>query len=310
MQSLVRCLAMKKLVNIAIIGMGHWGNHLLANLLALDFFNVKYICCRKKEDVKVNTNKSIIFDDNIILDDSSIDGVIISTSPESHFQLARKFLKKGLKVFVEKPLTLSHNECVELLNISKQYPSSGLMVGNKFVYSTAINKLKDFIDDNNIKINSISSRWLKGAGIQNVGIFFDIAYHHIYLADYLLGCDFINLKKYVLNKKEDIILSGLVILDYKDAVCSIEVSYNNHFDFYDHNFRIETNKGVFFISEKDRKLSVFFDNKNQNSLTFGYQEEKETCVTGELTAFYKWLTDGGVIFGPEHDCRIINYLEK
>ena len=50
---------MKKLVNIAIIGMGHWGNHLLANLLALDFFNVKYICCRKKEDVKIKNANAL-----------------------------------------------------------------------------------------------------------------------------------------------------------------------------------------------------------------------------------------------------------
>ena len=51
---------MKKHVNIAIIGMGKWGNHLLENVIRIKGFNVKYICCRKKEDVKLKTSIPII----------------------------------------------------------------------------------------------------------------------------------------------------------------------------------------------------------------------------------------------------------
>jgi len=301
---------MEKLVNVAIIGMGNWGNHLLENIVRLKGFNVKYICCRKKEDVKLKTDIPVIFDENIILNDNKIEGIFICTQPEKHLQTASKFLKRGLKVFIEKPLTLSYKECDELINITKQNPSSGIMVGNKFIYSLAINNLKDFISKNNIKIESISSRWLKGGGIQKSGILFDIAYHHIYLCNYFLGKQFDELQKYTLNKKEGIAITGAIILKYEGLICSIEVSYNNHFDFYDHSMRLETDKGVFLIKEENRKISVYFENKKASDLTFEYHEDKETCVEEELLAYYRWLINKEDIrFGPDNDLKIIKFLE-
>ena len=301
---------MKKSVNIAIIGMGNWGNHLLEHVRAIKGFNLRYICCRNKEDVKIKTDASIIFDDNIILNDDEIDGVIIATQPEKHFKPASKFLKKGLKVFIEKPLTLSYKECAELIDLSKQIPSSGIMVGNKFVYSVAINNLKEFIQKNNVKIKSISSRWLKGAGIQESGIFLDIAYHHVYLFNYLLGKQFDDLKKFTLNERDGIQISGLVILNYGKLTCSVEVCYNNHFDFYDHTIRVETDKGTFLVKEEVRKLFVSLDNKGLSDLKFEYKEEKETCAEEELIAYYKWLANGEEIaFGPDNDLKMIKFLE-
>ena len=238
---------MEKSVNIAIIGMGKWGNHLLENIVRLNVFNIKYICCRKKEDVKLKTNIKIISDQDIILNDKDIQGVIIATQPENHFQTAHKFLKKGLKVFIEKPLALSYKDCTDFDNILKQKPSSGVMIGNKFVYSLAISNLKKFILENNIQIKSISSRWLKGGGVQTSGILFDIAYHHIYLFNYLLGKQFDDLKKFILNKEGETSITAVVILNYGGLICSIETSYNNHFDFFDHSIRIETNNGTFII---------------------------------------------------------------
>jgi predicted dehydrogenase len=302
---------MEKSVNIAIIGMGKWGNHLLENIIRLNIFNVKYICCRKKEDVKLKTDATIISDEDLILNDDAIEGIIIATQPEKHLQSASKFLKKGLKVFIEKPLALSYKDCKDFDNILKQKPSSGIMVGNKFVYSLAINNLKTFISENNIQIKSISSRWLKGGGIQTSGILFDIAYHHIYLFNYLLGKQFDNLKKFILNKDGKTVITAAVILKYGDLMCSIESSYNNHFDFFDHSIRIETNKGTFIIKEENRKISIYFDNKGTSSLSFKYYENRETCVEEELLAYYKWIANEKELkFGPENDFKIIKFLEE
>lgn len=301
----------KKPVNIGIIGAGAWGNHLLENIIKIDGFALKYICCRKSEDVKVKTDASIVFGHNIMLEDDRIDGVIIATQPEKHFETASKFLKKGLKIFIEKPLALSYKECALLLKTAKRNPSSGIMVGNKFIYSSAINSLKGFISKNNIEIRTISSRWLKSGPVQKSGIFFDICYHHINLFDYLLGRQFDDLRFFVLNKQDGVPTSGTVMLEYKSKICSIEASYNNHFDFYDHNMRIETNKGTFMIKEKERKVSVSLDNKGISPLTFEYEEKKETCVERELLAYYKWLAEGKrVRFTTEHDLKIIKFLTK
>jgi predicted dehydrogenase len=299
----------RRSIDIAIIGMGKWGNHLLLNALKIKGLNIRYICCRRESDVKSGVRIPIVYDEDEMLKDRRIRGVIIATQPEKHFSSVAKALRRNLKVFVEKPLTLSVKECDRLISIAGKGVDSGIMVGNKFLYSQAIRKLKDFIAKNKIEIQAISSRWLKGAGIQRCGIFFDIVYHHIYLADYFFGSQFDELRKFIINRTDGVVTSGAVILRYGRKTALIEASYNNHFDFYDHTIRLETDKGVFIITEKKRRLKVRFDNKGLSPLEFGYREKKETCVKEELKAFYEWLAAGKRIeFGPENDRRIIRYL--
>ena len=301
---------MKDPVDIAIIGMGKWGNHLLQNILKVEGLNLKYICARRKEDVETKTNASIVHDEDHILKDNSVKGVLVATQPEKHFDSACEFLKRGLKVFVEKPLTLSHKECAGLIAITKKIPSSGIMTGNKFLYSPALRALKGFIVKNGIKIESISSRWLKSCPPLRAGIFFDICYHHIYLFDYLFGRQFTKLEKFAINSKDGIAVTGVVILGYGRTACSIEATYNNHFDFFDHTIRVETDRGVFIIKEKERKISVALDSRSSSSpLSFEYSEDRERCVEEELKAYHAWLLGTGAPeFGPEEDCRIIKSL--
>ncbi len=302
---------MRESADIAIIGMGKWGNHLLENILKVNGLEVRYICARQAEDVELKTPASIIHDENIILKDKRIKGVVIATQPQKHFASASKFLRRGLKIFVEKPLTLSYRECSHLAALAARKTSAGIMVGNKFIYSPAIRALKSFLIKHDIKIESISSRWLKGCAAQKAGIFFDICYHHIYLFDYLLGMRFDRLEKFATNEKGGIASSGIVILKHGRLVSSIEATYNNHFDFFDHSIRLETDKGVFIVKEKDRKVSVYLDNKGISSLTFKHEEDRERCVEEEMEAYYRWLIGEEIPeFGPDIDCRIIRSLSK
>jgi predicted dehydrogenase len=307
---------MTRSVNIGIIGMGTWGNRLLEVCSAIPQANVKYVCCRKREDVKSDTRAKIIFDDRIILNDQDIGGVMIAVQPDQHFRVAEPFLKKGMKVFIEKPLTLKSSECADLLKWGRPTSSPpgkdrAIMVGNKFIYSTAINALKDFISANGMSVQSISSRWVKGGGIQPSGIFFDIAYHHIYLFDYLLNDYFADLKKCTLNRLDEVPISGVVLLKYKTASCSIEASYNHHYDFFDHSIRLETDHGVFMVSEKERKISVSLDPKERSPLAFEFHEKEETSLQEEVRTCCLWMLGAKEIaFGWEHDARIIAYLEN
>ncbi|RKP54421.1 gfo/Idh/MocA family oxidoreductase [Cohnella endophytica] len=51
--------------------------------------------------------------------DSSVDAVLIATPPHSHFEVASAALRKGKHVIVEKPVTESLNEAVQLLELSQ-----------------------------------------------------------------------------------------------------------------------------------------------------------------------------------------------
>jgi hypothetical protein len=101
------------------------------------------------------------------LDDfyGSIDAVIIGRDDwRSHFRLSIEFLKRGIPVFIDKPLSFSQNE----LNQFRPYiESAKLMSCSGFRYCTELEsiKLKREIFDNQIKIDGFVVNDLEKYGI-------------------------------------------------------------------------------------------------------------------------------------------------
>lgn len=49
-----------------------------------------------------------------------VEGVVIASTTETHFAIARDFLKKGVHVFVEKPIAATAREAAELIDLAKK----------------------------------------------------------------------------------------------------------------------------------------------------------------------------------------------
>jgi predicted dehydrogenase len=49
-----------------------------------------------------------------------VDGVVIASTTETHFAVARDFLKNGVHVFVEKPITATPDEATELITLARK----------------------------------------------------------------------------------------------------------------------------------------------------------------------------------------------
>ena len=301
---------MKHKINIAIIGMGKHGQYILSKINFCKNVNIKYICCRKNNKLEFD-GYNIIFDDNIIMSDFSLDALIIATQPSKHFDLAYRFLGTGKKVFIEKPLTLNPNECSSLINLCNRNSSSGIMVGNKLLYSEALNKLKSFIANNNISICSISSYWLKSSGLKKYGVFFDLAYHHVMFCNFLFDKPYDKIIAYPLTKTGGVISSGILILYYSNIPIIVEVSYNNHYHNYNHSFRIETDKGIFIAHEKKRAFNIKFDNLANSDLSFLYTEKNDVSIQEELITFFDWVQNKKILKNTLHeDLQLINDLSN
>ena len=50
-----------------------------------------------------------------------IEWVVIATSVDSHYELCKEFIRNGVNVFVEKPMTLSWSESKELFDLADKY---------------------------------------------------------------------------------------------------------------------------------------------------------------------------------------------
>ena len=102
------------MINIAQIGCGYWGPNLLRNLVASKDCNTKYLVdlnAERREFVKRTYPYVEVVDSvDTVLQDASIDAVVIATPAETHFELAIKSLQNGKHIFVEKPLASSVEE--------------------------------------------------------------------------------------------------------------------------------------------------------------------------------------------------------
>lgn len=98
--------------SVAVIGGGYWGKNLVRNYYNLHALKLiadksETILSNLKDQFKGVDTCLAIAD---VLARKDIDGVVISTPAETHFNIARECLLAGKHVYVEKPLVLREEE--------------------------------------------------------------------------------------------------------------------------------------------------------------------------------------------------------
>ena len=134
-------------MKIAVVGAGYWGVNLVrvfSQLGVLDRvcdFSAERLGKVAAQYPGVRTESSF----DTILDDHTVDAVVIATPAERHYEMARKSLLAGKDTYVEKPLTL---RCEEAERLTELAASQGLvlMVGHLLEYHPAITRLQELIE--------------------------------------------------------------------------------------------------------------------------------------------------------------------
>ena len=119
--------------------------------------------------------------------DASIDAVAIATPVSSHFELAARALESGKHVFVEKPLTASSDEALELIELADHH-GLVLMPGHTFLYSPPVNMIRSLISSGELgEIYFIStSRVNLGLHQSDVSVAWDLGPHDFSILRYWL----------------------------------------------------------------------------------------------------------------------------
>jgi UDP-2-acetamido-3-amino-2,3-dideoxy-glucuronate N-acetyltransferase len=147
---------------VAVVGAGNWGKNLVRNFYELGV--LKAVSDKNSDSLKqmreLYTSCDFYSSLKDVLSRDDIDGIAIATPAETHFLLAREALSSGKHVFVEKPLTLSEKDAVELITLA-QKNNLVLMVGHLLQYHGAFIKLKQMVSDGELgRINYIYSHRL------------------------------------------------------------------------------------------------------------------------------------------------------
>ena len=180
------------MIGIAVIGCGYWGPNLIRNFSETPGARLVTVCdldATRLARVKsryptVETTTSY----GDALADARVDAVVVATPVSTHFELARQALEAGKHVLVEKPLTASAEQAERLIELAARRQCV-LMVDHTFIYSGAVRKIKEFVDEGRLgKLYYYDSvRINLGLFQHDVNVLWDLAVHDLSIMDFILG---------------------------------------------------------------------------------------------------------------------------
>ncbi len=180
------------MLQIAVIGCGYWGPNLVRNFYSLPGVLVSHVCdidAKKLKTVKdaFPTIETVTSIDSIIKN-KQIQAVVIATPVHTHFPIGKKAIQAGKHVLLEKPMAASLKEAKSLVHLAEKNHVT-LMVDHTFVYSAAVQKIKQIVDKNTLgKLCYFDSvRVNLGLFQQRTNVLWDLATHDISIMDYIIG---------------------------------------------------------------------------------------------------------------------------
>jgi predicted dehydrogenase len=180
------------LVNVGLVGVGYWGPNLARNINAVKNAKLAWICDSNADMLgKVSGNypaTQTCGDLATMLAAPDLDAVVVATPAKSHFDIASECLKAGKHVLVEKPLAMSSDECLKLIELAEK-KSLKLMVGHVFLYSPPVLKIKDLLDSGELGdiYYAYSTRANLGQIRRDINAMWNLAPHDVSIMLYLLG---------------------------------------------------------------------------------------------------------------------------
>lgn len=242
------------MLKIGVIGLGHWGPNLVRNFTKLTDAKLLAVCDKDHERLKkVSSQFPNLYatdDPKKIMTRSLVDALVIATPTGTHYDLAEKSLENGIHTFVEKPLSTTVNDCVNLHKLASQNELI-LFVGHIFLYNYAVIKLKELINDGilgNVKYIK-ASRLNLGPIRYDVNTLWDLTSHDIYIVNYLLD-----------SKPVHVNCQGFACLnnDIHD-VCSVTIQYENDCMAFLSSSWLYPNKIRNMMVVGDRKMAEYND---------------------------------------------------
>jgi predicted dehydrogenase len=179
------------MVGVAVVGLGYWGPNLVRNLYEVEDATPSLVCDLRPDALAAIRRRypglRTTTEFAAVLADPEIHAVAIATPVSSHFELAARALEAGKHVFVEKPLTASSDEALELIELAEDN-GLVLMPGHTFLYSPPVNRIRSMISGGELgEIYFIStSRVNLGLHQSDVSVAWDLGPHDFSILRYWL----------------------------------------------------------------------------------------------------------------------------
>jgi predicted dehydrogenase len=261
-------------IKIGLAGLGYWGPNLARNFD--DLAELAWICdlnadlldrySARYPDARTTGR----FDD--LLEDASVQAIVIATPVLTHADLARRALTAGKHVFVEKPPALSGAEADELVTLADEQDLV-LLPGHLLLYHPAVAKLRELIDSGELGeiLYIYGNRQNLGQIRKDENALWSLGVHDLSVILHLVGED----PSEVWARGESFIHEGVedVVLCYLRFPSGIVA--HMHLSWLDpHKMRKMTVVGrnkmaVFDDMELERKVTVYDKGTEQRAESYG-----------------------------------------
>ncbi len=179
-------------VRIGVAGYGYWGPNIVRNLDRLPDAQIVAACdvseanLAKLSSLYPNIQTSCDLEHLVTCED--IDAVVVATSAPSHHAIARRALEAGKHCYVEKPLTLTSADALDLVRLADER-GLVLMVGHLMEYHSAINWIRDYLASGDLGdvLYVYMQRLNLGKVRTEENAFWSLAPHDVSIVLYLLG---------------------------------------------------------------------------------------------------------------------------
>ena len=130
--------------NIAVVGCGHWGKNLVRNFSELRALSA--VCDPNTELAQYYAKQYRVnnYSFTEILNDASIQGVVLAVPARLHASLAVEAMAAGKHVYVEKPLAMNQLEARKMIDASKGQGVE-LMVGHLLQYHPVFIAVRELV---------------------------------------------------------------------------------------------------------------------------------------------------------------------
>ena len=141
------------MLNISLIGCGKISPSHYKSINKLKFGKVQSLIDVNKKHLMHKANKWKInnFSDDLDYLEEVVkpDVIHICTPPQYHYEIIKRFYKKRIGIFVEKPFVLKKTEINDVIKNSS--PKCLISCNHNYVYKKSIQRLLNFTTENNIR---------------------------------------------------------------------------------------------------------------------------------------------------------------
>ncbi len=179
-------------ISVGVVGCGYWGPNLARNFNNNPECRLRAVCDldegRLAHMKSLYPQVEIYRDFEKMLQDSTLDAVIVSVPVHQHYRVAKACLLAGKHTLIEKPMASTSKECEELIDIARRKKLT-LMVEHTFLYSEPVRQIAPIVKNGDLgELRYINCQRLNlGLFQKDINVAWDLAPHDISIILHIFG---------------------------------------------------------------------------------------------------------------------------